>query len=484
MKDHPLLLLVQKVESLFPTELNTYLNNTKKLRIYKFYKLIIDAKNEEQLAKELLFRKLFNKIYSTKYDYLWRNEVRLLKEELENFLIKKEHENLSKNNPAYNHWLLVQIYDKIGYHYGISEETEHLTKLKHHFASYSFSLEAKLIEMLNFQHSIPNLSERQNAFPEYIEESINTFKDLIAVYASRINLSIAQYNLLCYHHKYESKIYPITDYFTEEMHNNFLSNFYNNYSNSYITNTETRINSIENAISAIEPIIQNNKSHFENYIVIQMALARELSSNGYFMRAHDIFSHIKPTVIKDFKQHSTVFYVNYVTNLVKCKFYEEALNVMSNEFSTENVLYKNMLLQNKLLCYLYLRDIQQLEKHISFDLDSAPFPQNYMLKVIKSAYFYLIEDYDTALNIINSLLNAKYASEKMLYYKPISNIYKKLFVFSQKNILKSKWNKKEFENLSLFIEDFENKSTEEFKRISVYLWIKEEINKIKSIKSH
>ena len=134
-----------------------------------------------------------------------------------------------------------------------------------------------------------------------------------------------------------------------------------------------------------------------------------------------------------------------------------------------------MLLQNRLLCYLYLRDTLQLEKFINYDLDTAPFPQNYMLKVIKSAYFYLIKEYDTAISIINSLLNAKYATDNMQYYQPISNIYKKLYTISQKNSLQKKWSDKDIKSLLDGITEFEKTSPVEFKKVSVYLWLKEEI---------
>ena len=74
----------------------------------------------------MLFRKLFNKTYSEKLDYLWRNEIRILKEELENFLITIEHQHISNHNNAYNDWLLVQAFNRLQYIDGIDEKTEKL----------------------------------------------------------------------------------------------------------------------------------------------------------------------------------------------------------------------------------------------------------------------------------------------------------------------------------------------------------------------
>ena len=475
MQQHPIILLIQKVESCYSKDIQKYFAIIKKQRTEKLYKLLASAKNEEQLGRSLLFKKLFGKTYSEKNDYLWRNEIRLLKETIESFLIQKQHEYISKHNEAYNQWLLVQMYDKMKYLQGVTEQTEILSKEKHEYASYPFALDAQLIMTLNLQHSIPDVAKRMEAFPPHIEESIRTLKDLFATYCSRINLSIALHNWLCYNTQTVKHIEPITAYFEEMLAENNMSTFYNHFSNTFSTDFDVRISNINKAIEAIEPIAQKNKLQQENNIIIQMALGRELSANGHFPKAHEIFTKIKKIIDEDFQQHRTVFYVNYVTNLVKNRMYKEALYVMVHEFSTDNLLYKNMLLQNRLLCYLYLRDTLQLEKFINYDLDTAPFPQNYMLKVIKSAYFYLIKEYDTAISIINSLLNAKYAADNMQYYQPVSNIYKKLYTISQKNSLQKKWSDKDIKSLLDGITEFEKTSPVEFKKVSVYLWLKEEI---------
>ena len=136
-----------------------------------------------------------------------------------------------------------------------------------------------------------------------------------------------------------------------------------------------------------------------------------------------------------------------------------------------------MLLYNRLLCYLYMRDTQNLSNYISYDLDAAPFPQNYMLKIIKSVYFYLIREYDTAIIIINSLAQSV-SSEKMLHYKNICQLFKKLYTVNQKYELQKQIPSKEIRQIQEAIEEFENVTPNEFKLVSVYLWLKEEVTRI------
>jgi hypothetical protein len=475
VENHPVITLAQQVELQYSKEMQKHFGVVKKQRTEKLYKLIILAKNEEQLEKALLFRKLFSKAYSEKNDYLWRNEIRLLKEELETFLIQKQHEFVSKNNDAYNKWLLVQAYDKMRYLQGITEQYENLLNEKHEYASYHYALDAQFILLQNLHHITPDVTKRMEVYPTYIDVWKELLKDSFAVDCARINLSIAQLNWLCNAHQNEIVTPAVTTYFTDNLAENNASIFFNNFANTYYPELDLKLASFDKAIDAIEKITSKNTLYNEHSVVIQMALGKELSSNGHFAKAHEILSKIKPIIDKDFQKHRTVFYVNYVTNLVKNKMFKEALHVLEHEFSTDNPLYKNMLLQSRLLCYLNLRDIDNLSKYITFDLDTAPFPQNYMLKVIKSAYFYLLQEYDTALSIINSLIQPKFADGIMKFYNPISLLYKKLYTISQKNVLQKKWTTKDVESLQIMIKDFEATCDPEIKLVSIYTWLKVEI---------
>lgn len=474
MLHHPVILLVQKTELHYPKEIQKHFSVSKKLRTEKLYKLIITAKNDAQLEKSLLFKRLLGKSYSEKNDYLWRNEIRLLKEELEDFLINLEHQHHSKNNEAYNEWMLIQAFDRLKFTAGIDEKYDSLIKQKDDYASYSYALDASLIHLNNLHFKITDLAKRAEKYPEYIEQSKDILNNLIAMYVAKINVAISQHNWIGNHH-HNNNIAFIRSVYSCNLPENNLSKFYNNYALSFTTDFELQIKSLENALENIEHVYKKNKLLQENRFLIYMAKGRELSANGYFIEAHQTLSKIKDETDNVNLQMRTSFYVNYITNLVKSKLYEEALYSLDNEFATDNLLYKNMLLQSRLLCYLYLRDTENFADYISYDLDIAPFPQNYMLKVIKSAYFYLIKEYDTALSIISSLLNAKYASESMQYYQPISAIYKKLYAMAQKNTLQKRWNKKDIMLLKDAISAFEETSPVEIKMVSVYLWIKQEI---------
>ena len=484
MINHEITILANKIESHYPKEIRKFLSISKKSRSEQLYKLIVSAKNEDQLERGLLFKKIFAKAYSEKNDYLWRNEIRLLKEDLENFLLQKEHEHLSKNNKAYNDWLLMHAFDRLKFSVGMDEKYEVLLKEKDNYASYAFVLDACLLQLNNLLHKVPDLRKRMNEYPALIKASKLVLNDMVSAYSAKLNMQSSYYNWIAYNHKLEQREDLLLNEYHIYLEKNPISNFYNHFAQSFTISSdpnsfEKQLFHLNKAIEIIEPLYNKNKLLHEARFLILMGKGREISSFGYFLEAHETLSKIKADADKLNIHNKTVFYVNYITNLVKCKFYKEALHTLENEFTIENTLYKNMLLYNKLLCYLYLRDTKNLAAYISYDLDAAPFPQSYVLKMIKSAYFYLINEYETALSIINSLLQAKSSSDNMQYYQPIATLFKKLYIIAQKNSLQKKWSEKDFKTLQDSIDNFEETAPPEFKLVSTYLWIKQEIDSIR-----
>jgi hypothetical protein len=478
MENHPVISLVQKINAHYKREIETFLGASSKKRTRKLYLLIVAAKNNEQLDKELLFKKLFGKTHTVKNDYEWRHEIRVLKQELEKFLVENEHRINAKNNPAYNNWLLIHGYERIKHSIGVNEVYDDIQEHKDVAASYQFAFDADIIKIMAHQYFETDVKKMLEQYPMLIQHSINTLDDLIAQHISRINSYIAPYNSLCNNYQNTNSLPLLGKDFSRTLPQNSISNFNNHYANSFTPDFDAQIGHLEQALKAIETIADYNKSFERNRVVIQISLARELSAGGFFLKAHEIFLDIKTNINKSSEQFKTLFYVNYITNMVKSRMYAEALQILDNEFETNNLMYKNMLLQSRLLCYLFLRDTDSLSKYISYDLDAAPFPQNYMLKVIKSAYFCLMQELDVAQNIISNLMQTKDASDRLQMYLPIVNLYKKFYAISQKTKAEKKWNAADVQSLKTDVEKIDSNS--ETKHVSIYQWVKNEIGVMSS----
>ena len=72
-------------------------------------------------------------------------------------------------------------------------------------------------------------------------------------------------------------------------------------------------------------------------------------------------------------------------------------------------------------------------------------------------------------------MQAKSSSDNMQYYQPVAVIFKKLYTVSQKNSLLKKWSEKDIKSLQDSIHEFEETAPAEFKLVSTYLWLKDEI---------
>lgn len=474
MENHSLLALIQKTETNYKSEVTKFWTSSKKKRAHKLYQLIATAKNEAQLKRELLFKKIFLKKYSEKNDYLWRNELRVLKDELERFYIQHEHAVHVKNNPAYTDWLLVQAYDRIKFQDGIAEKEQSLQQSKDLTAAYNYALDAKMIKVINLQNVHGNFKQIIDKYPQAIDDCVTGLNNLVAYYHGRINLFIAQYNFIFGQHD-KVLLSPLPAEYLCLLPQNPICKFYQYYADSHCDDYDKRIQNLKQAIASISPIVAHNKFYEYNQVLVVISLARELSANGHYEQAHLEFIRIKQSIDEKFVQFKTAFYVNYTTNLVKSKKYQEALFTLDNEYTEEHPLFKNMLLQNRMICYLYLRDTKNLSSYISSDLDEAPFPINYMLKLIKSAYFYLNKDFDVAISIVTNLLNTKDATDRMQQYQPIAQLLQSLYTIAQKNILLKKWSPDSVKTLFSAINEFEQSAHPEIKLVAVYQWVKKEV---------
>jgi len=476
MENHPVISLVQKINLHYKQDIDAFWRASSKAKSRKLYLLIVSAKNDEQRAKELLFKKLFSKSHTAKNDYLWRNEIRVLKEELESFLIETEHSFNKKNNPEYNNWLLMYAFDRIKHSTGVFEVYDDVQAHKAVSANHQFVFDADLIKLMTHLYAETDMKKLLEQYPLLLQNSIATLDNLIAQHISRINSYIAQYNFVCSEYQ-NPDILPLhNNDFSRTLPENNISIFNNHFAYSYVSNTDLQIEHLEQASQAIAPIANYNKSLERSSVIIQISLARALSAGGYFIKAHEIFTAIKSNINKNYEQFNAIFYVNYITNMVKSKMYVEALKILDNEFETDNLMYKNMLLHSRLMCYLFLRDTKSLSKYITYDLDAAPFPQNYMLKVIKSAYFYLIDELDVAQNIVYNLLQTKDASDRMQLYIPIAMLYKKLYTAKQKNRQDKKWKAADIKSLKTDAENIDKSS--ELNIVSIFEWVKKEISLI------
>jgi hypothetical protein len=480
MVDHPVLLLIRKIEQHYPAQIKSFWKLSTRKKAAKLYKLIATAKNDAQLEKALLFKKLTAKTYSPKSDDLWRNEIRVLKAELERFIIDTEHELRLQEDENYNGWLLVQGFDRIKFKEGIAEKSQRLLNNKEFAGDYQFILDAEFVQLLNYMTGESDIKKLMEGFSQQVKNWETTLAEYIGQNLSKVNVLIAQYNWVSQQHQNPNIITPFTNEYRQHLPDTNISRYYSYYAQSFTGDFEAKIENYNTALKFIEPIAERNPLFASRRIVIKISLASELSGNGHFEKAHEIMTSIKSDVDTRFIDYKSVFYVNYVINLVKCQRYHEALAILDKELPDANELYKNMLLQSRLLCYLYLRDTQSLSTYISFDLDEAPFPQNYMLKLIKSAYFYLMKEYDLAAQMMTNLMNTKDAHNRMHLYQPIGNLYKKFYAVAVKNKGLKRWKQTDIALLNKELQKIETSETDWVKLVSVYVWLKGEIENIQA----
>jgi hypothetical protein len=99
----------------------------------------------------------------------------------------------------------MHAYDKLKFSDGMDEKHETLLKEKDDYASYSFVIDACLLQLNNLHHKVPDLTKRMNEYPAQIKDSRQVLNDMISAYCAKLNVQSSYYNWISYNHKLEQR---------------------------------------------------------------------------------------------------------------------------------------------------------------------------------------------------------------------------------------------------------------------------------------
>ncbi len=83
MKELLTVRVILALEDEFLNYLLTHLKNEKRQSLLVLLKNILLVKDDEQINKQIIFKKVFGKKWNKENDYLLRNELKLLKDKIE-----------------------------------------------------------------------------------------------------------------------------------------------------------------------------------------------------------------------------------------------------------------------------------------------------------------------------------------------------------------------------------------------------------------
>lgn len=376
-------------------------------KLYFFLKKRLGKESEPQ--KEVLYEAIFGKKYEASKSYLIRNELRLLNEELEDFLVKRQLEKTFKTNPnLYNLWLLRMLKEK-----GLKVEFE--IHYKKSIAKAKEDLQYELMDKmmtLYLQNLIVNTEITQELYENtihtgYVERIKWIQKDAVRkIRATEVMKAFTERTI-----QVTNASFPFTDLQNtidlqlEHVNDNY-SRYLHLYALSFRQQGLEKIQTLQAALEYLEnytqpePPVENRKLFLLATIALEYYLmSNHQAANDYYLQTLHYAQSTKQTL-----RISVIF--NYFSNCIRLEKYAKAINLFETHeaaiTSNERVHYRFLCL--KAMCHIFLQNPNKALDSIPSNIQQRPDAQYYYFRLVQIIAFCELEDEETAMRECQNFL--------------------------------------------------------------------------------
>jgi tetratricopeptide (TPR) repeat protein len=402
MNDHIVFKIIKALPEKEAKALNTRLKNDGRERLLKMARAIIAA--DDSLTKVQLYQKIFGTKYTKDKDYLLRNELRLMKIELEQYLFDTGLEQeIDYYQDFRNRIIGVRLsHLELPAHAADYFETGSEFALKN--LRYEESIE---LDNIAFSHRFKTTQLSAQLLPQMensYKRTLKTLEELIAFRKSYLEFIHALYGRMSATVAQEKlHILPGFEHLSTPA-SPLSAQFYTQKAKAYSSFEEAdfeKLLEIARQLPAAERIQHEYLSLLGQYASI-------LSMKGKFEEAHPIFREVTEAPNFHRFRERAPFYVNYVRNTIKLKQYQTALDIIAaieNEVS-ESILHIH-LITLKASCYIYLKDLKNLKRILPADFSEIKEVHRNYFKLLYAIYFYLEGNLPMAIHELENMLKTK-----------------------------------------------------------------------------
>lgn len=395
-------------------EFDFVMKNHRRKTLQLLYKnLFRYVKATREVNKNNLFQKVFNQTYSPKKDYLLRNELRLLTEELLHFFVQKEFHQACEDNPnTYNTWVLRAL---------------HTRKLSYQFnRTYKQAIrKAKQEEQYDWCYKILSLKITHTIKHEEIRE--DTYKNLTAL--AKEALVFLQKDLVRNLRGLEvkqafcertihimDKTFPYTSPITqinleETASKDNYANYLNLQANSFKQEKLEKIETLHKALVYIKQCPFPTMNMVEHTIVVLASIALEYYLMADYKSANTYYEQTITYATTHKYPLDMAIVFNFFSNKIKLADYEGAIQLFEQfqQLIEDNERVYHRFLCLKGMCHIFLKQPEQAMTCITSNIQQRPPSEYYYFKFIHLLALYQQNDSEAALRETNNLI-------KVLHY--------------------------------------------------------------------
>jgi hypothetical protein len=462
--------------------IESYLSKNKQKLFSTILEAILQLKKKE-LTRDEIYLRIYKKKFNAKNDIAFRNHLSDLSNLIEDILIENKLPKKYETNTQF------QLQQKLDLYFELNLEKDYeniLKKAKEYALQNSeFGFYARCLSqyILLIRKNIQLLKDTSIKLYEAIEEKLQF--DLIQFDIDN-GKTQANKGFAFYCDFQSGSLKNVEQEIVLEFEKNIqnaktdIGKFWCMHGICYLT-FQIEINTnhyFEAFVNQARSIFETNTNFKENLIIALQLTATKLSLIGKFENANEYFEEIFTLINNDNHPQLTVLYLNYTTNLIKLKKYNEALDkisFMEKNIKLNGIYNETHLAMRKIMCYTFLEKPVLLHKVI-LERDYAA------LSVTHRIYFrlslcnaYLMEEnYELADLEIKNLLRSKLMNEADTGHLPNAELMQYLIaqIYKNNNLKLTQEQIAKFRKLQ---SQLNNEKYPQLQHYTPYLWLVEKL---------
>lgn len=450
----------------------------------KLFNLIRSVPPKE-ITKEYLYKNIYGTTYESSRDYLLRNELRLLRQKLDKFLLQKTLEEMLDSDEAFRMQMQLRAYKQFQLYDLFFENFDKASQSVESLFRFNDVLEMQNWYVdLAYQHQfteVRNYEEKARFFQKAAKRA-NDILNKQVIAQTRIN---DFYYALEYYYERLLGQSPSIRMSAEDGHVSFdanayenpLSQYYFHRSRAFYKEGSERLSHFLKAYKALQAYASKDEYITDLLVNVLLGIGRCLQQLGEFEQANTYLS----KAINDYAREIKVLaskeklYANYIINLLNIGQYEKTIVVLQELQKNDGGYAQYWFTIYKLTAYIGLRKTSEIRQNLPTNYTSIPHQHRVYFRIISSIYFYLAGDmewaYKEAYNLLHTKLAEEYGKEQLDVIDLLETFFQSVDKHGQVRHLPTK----ECKKLEQKINSIDTCRINDINILPVYFWLKKEI---------
>lgn len=485
MHKNPAVQICHQLNAKHAQALKKLLMQDKRSASLKLFNLIRTLPPKE-ITKEYLYKNLYSKNYEPSKDYLLRNELRLLRQKLDKFLLQKSLEELLDADEVFRQQMVLRAYKHFRLYDLFFESFDKTSSLAEEMFRFGDVLEMQNWYLdLAYQHqfsAVRDYEEKATFFRNAAAKASDVLGKQVTA-QSRIN---DFYQALEYYYMRllgqspgSTQPEPAPIQFDPTRFEHPLSLYYYHRSRAFYAEGRDRLAHFLKAYKALQAHAAKDEYITDLLVNILLGIGRSLQQLGEFEQADTYLSKAINDYSKEIKALASKekLYANYIINLLNIGHYEKTIEVLQEVQKSVNdggysqywyTIYR-------LTAYIGLRKTAEIKQNLPVNYTTIPLQHRVYFRVISSIYFYLTGDMEWAhkevYNLLHTKLTEEYGQEQLAVIELLEAFFQAVDKHSNVKHLPVRESRK----LEQKITTIDTSKINDINILPVYRWLKGEI---------